>query len=73
MPLGPKIIISGPLFTKRKDLVKFRSRDIVFYDVRIGLIFDRRLGSAAAQVPVKLQSDEKSPNPTHAALRLHEI
>ena len=35
--------------------------------------FDRHLGSAAAEVHVKLQSDWRSLNPNLAASRLHEI
>ena len=35
--------------------------------------FDRHLGSAAAEVPVKFQSDWKSLNPNPVAERLHEI
>ena len=35
--------------------------------------FDRHLGSSAAEVPAKFQSDWKSLNPNLAASRLHEI
>ena len=54
--------IAGPLFTKRQDvlppnLVKFRSRETGCYNDRITLQFDRRLGSAVTDVPVKLQND----------------
>ena len=43
----------GPLFTKRQDVlpknvVKYRSREIGFYNDHIVLHFDRHLGSAAA-------------------------
>ena len=72
------LFISGPLFTKRpdvllQDLVKSRSREIGCYDGRIALQFDRHLGSAAADVPVKLQSYWKSLNPNLAASGLREI
>ena len=68
----------GPLFTKRYDvlppnLVKSRSREIGCYNDRIALKFDRHLGSAAAEMPVKFQSNWKSQNPNLAASRLHEI
>ena len=58
---------TGPLFTKRtgvlqQDLVKSRSRKIGYIDARIALYFDWHLGSAAADMPVKLQSDWKSIN-----------
>ena len=69
---------SGPIFTKRQDvllpnLVKSRSREIGSYDFRTALKFDRHLGSAAAEGPVKFQSDWKSLNPNLATSRLHEI
>ena len=56
-----------------QDLVKSRSREIVCYDYCIALKFDRHLGSAAAEGPVKFQSDWKSLNPNLAISRLHEI
>ena len=55
------------------NLVKSRSREIGCYDERIFLQFDRQLGSAAAEVPVKFQIDCKSLNPNLAASRLREI
>ena len=69
---------SVPLFTKRmdvslQDLVKSRSREIGCYNGRIALKFDRYLGSGAAEVPVKFQSDWESPNLNLAIVRLHEI
>ena len=69
---------SGPLFTKQtdilpQDLVKPRSREIGCYNDGICLKFDRHLGRAAAEVPVKFQSDWKSLNPNLAASRLHEM
>ena len=60
-------------YRKIQNLVKSRSREIGCYNDRIALKFDRHLGSAAAEVPVKFQSDWKSPNPNLAASRLHEI
>ena len=65
---------TGPLFTKRtnvlpQDLAKSRSREIGCYHDRIFLKFDRHLGSTAAEVPVKIQSDWGSLNPDLAALR----
>ena len=53
--------------------MKSRSHGIGFYNDRIALKFDRQLGSAAAELPVKFQSDWKSRNPNLAALILHEI
>ena len=49
-----------------------KPRDWV-YNNRIALKFDRYFGSAAAEVPVKFQSNWKSLNPNLAASRLHEI
>ena len=65
-------------FTKRtdflpKDLVKSRRHEIKCYNDHIGLKFDRHLGSAAAEVLVKFQSDWKSLNPNPVASRLHEV
>ena len=67
-----------PLFTKRtdvlrQDLMKSPSREIGCYNDRIALKFDMHLGSAAAEVPVKLHSDWKSLIPNLAASRLHEV
>ena len=66
------------LFTKRmeflpQDIVKSRSREIGCYNERTALVFDRYIGSIAADVPVKFQSDWKSLNPNLAASGLHEI
>ena len=71
-------IIPGPLFIKGTDVsphtpVKSRSREIGCYDDPIALQFGRHLGSAVAEVTVKLQSDWKSLNPNLAASRHHEI
>ena len=67
-----------PLFIKRVDvlsldLVQCRSREIWFYINRIILKFDRHLGSAAADVPVKFQGDWTRLNPNLGASILHEI
>ena len=50
-----------PLFTKRADILPptSGSRVIGRYKDPIGLKFDRHLGSAALEVPVKFQSDWK--------------
>ena len=71
-------VYSWPLFTKRMDilplnLVKHRNSEIVCYTDGIALQFDRHLGSTAANVPVKCQSNWKILNPSLAALRLDEI
>ena len=59
------LLYLGPPFTARS-----RSREIRYYNDRIALKFDRHLGSAAAEVPVKFQSDWKSLYPNLAASRL---
>ena len=69
---------AGPLFTKRQDalppnFVKSRSRAIGCYSDRIALKFDRYLGSAAAEMLVKFQSDWKILNPNLAAPRFRKI
>ena len=71
-------INAEPLFTKRtdglqQDLVKFRSREIRCYNDRIALKLDRHLNSAAAEVPVKIQSDFKSLSANPTGSRLHKI
>ena len=55
-----------------QDLGKSRNRKIGCYNVRIILKCDRQRGNAAADVPVKFQSDWKSININRAALRLHK-
>ena len=45
----------------------------LFYNDHIALKCDRHLGSAAAEMPVKFQSDWKSLNPNLATSSLHEI
>ena len=42
-----------------KNITKSRSRDIEFYNDRIALIFDRHLGSGAAEVPVNFSEKFK--------------
>ena len=69
---------SGPLFTKRvealpQNVVKTRVREIGYYNDRNALKFDRHLGSAAAKVPEKLQSDWKCLISNLAASGLHKI
>ena len=71
-------IYSGPLFTKRTDilqlnLAKPRNREIGCYTDGIALQFDRHRGSTAAEVPVKCQNNGKILNPSLACLRLHDI
>ena len=71
-------VYARPIFTRRtevspQDIVKSRSREIGCYNDHIALKFDRHLGSVAAEVPVKFQSDWKSLNPNLAASRLHKI
>ena len=74
----PKIITPVPLFTKRTDvlqpnLVNTRSREMGCHNDHIALKFGSHLSNAAADVPVKFQSDCKSQNPNLAAWRLHNI
>ena len=59
--------------TSYRQISKSRSREIGCYDYRTALKFDRHLGSAAAEGPVKFQSDWKSLNPNLAISSLHEI
>ena len=47
--------------------------EIGCYNDRIALKFDTHLGSAAAELPVKFQSDWKSLSLNLAASRIHEI
>ena len=55
------------------DLVKSRSHEIGTLNCRIALKFDRHIGSNAAEVPVKFQSDRTILNTNLATWRLHEI
>ena len=70
---------SGPCCTKRRDvlpqyLVKTRSREIIVYIFSIAFqTFDRHLGSCAAEMAVKFQSDTNIITPNRAAARLHKI
>ena len=48
-----------------------RSQEIGCYDDQITLKFDMHIGSTAALVPVKFQSDWNYLNPNLAASRLH--
>ena len=67
---------AGPLFTKTVRRLTAKSRKTAILDVyndRTAQKFDRQLGSAAAGLSVKFQSDRISLNLNHAASRLHEI
>ena len=69
---------AGPLFTKRtdvlpQDLMKSRSREIRVDTFPIALKFDRQLGSSAAEMPVKFQSDKIIMTSNPAVSRFHEI
>ena len=69
---------SGPLFTKRtdvlpEDLAKSRTREIRVETFPITLKFDRHLGSGAAEMAVKFQSDTIIITPNLAASWLREI
>ena len=73
-----KLEHSGPLFTKRADvlppnLVKPLSREIRCYNDRIIVKSDKHLSTNAVDVSVKIQSDCKSLNPNLAVSRLHEM
>ena len=68
----------GPLYTKRtdvlpQDLAKSRSCEIRGWTFPTVLKFDRHLGSSAAEVPVKFQSDTIIITSKLAPSRLHEI
>ena len=53
--------------------MKSRSHEIGTLNCRIALKFDRYIGSNAAEVPVKFQSDRTILNTNLAASRLYEI
>ena len=53
--------------------VKSRSREIGYHTARIALQFNRHLGNATADVPVKYLGDWKSLKPDLAVASLHEI
>ena len=72
------VLSPGPRLNIRKvvlssDLVKSRSHEIDTLNCRIALTFDRHIGSNAAEVPVKFQSDRTILNTNLAATRFHEI
>ena len=67
-----------PLVTRRvdvlpQDLVKPRCREIRVYTFSMALIFDRHLGSNAAEMPVKFQGDTFIITSYLVASRIHEI
>ena len=68
---GPRLNIRKDVFSW--DLVKSRSHEIGTLNCRIALKFDRHIGSTAAEVPVKFQSDRIILNTNLAASRLNEI
>ena len=68
---GPRLNIRKDVFPL--DLVKSRSHEIGTLNCRIDLKFDRHIGSTAAEVPVKLQSDRAILNTNLAASILYEI
>ena len=53
--------------------MKSRSHEIGTLNLCIALKFDRHIGSTAAEVPVKFQSDQTFLNTNFAASRLNEI
>ena len=70
--------IAGPPFTKQpevllQDLVKARRPYFGCYSDRIGVKFGRYLGSAAAKMLIRLQSNRKSLNPNLEASKPNEI
>ena len=81
MKFGPSIVISvswlcfnGTALSFWFTLwVKTGSREIGFLNYRIALKFDRLIGSTAAGVPVKFQSDRAILVTNLAASRLYEI
>ena len=54
-------------------MVKIGNRRLDSVNYRIALKFDRHLGSSAAEMPVKFQSDTMIQNSHPAASRLREI
>ena len=68
---GPRLNIRKDVFSQ--DLVKSRSHEIGTLNCHIALKFDRHIGSNAAEVPVKFQSDRTILNTNLAASRLYEI
>ena len=62
---GPRLNVRKYVFSK--DLVKSRSHEIGTLNSYIALKFDRHIGSTAAEVPVKFQSDRTILNTNIAA------
>ena len=56
-----------------QDLVKSLSREIRVWTFPIALKFNSHIGSSAAEMPAKFQSDTIIITPNLAASRLHEI
>ena len=71
LPPGPRLNIRKDVFPQ--DLVKSRSQEIGTLNCRIALKFVRHIGSTAAEVPVKFQSDTTILNTNLAASRFCEI
>ena len=75
---GYSRILLGPLFTKPwyvlvQNLAKSRSLEIFVSSYPIALQFDGRLGSTAAEPPLKVQNDTIIIAPNLAVARYHEI
>ena len=68
---GPRLNIRKDVISQ--DLVKSRSHVIGTLNCHIALTFDRHIGSNAAEVPVKFESDRTILNTNLAASRLYEI
>ena len=66
-----EISADGRLTARSREVSK--PHEIGCYNDRIALASDKHLDSAAAEVPVRFQSDWKSLNPNLAATRPHEI
>ena len=74
--LSQCLLDHDPLRSKTLYLQISLSLEVAILDVIIILLFrhlDRHLGSAAAEVPAKFQSDWKSLNPNLGASSLHEF
>ena len=71
MQPGPRLDTQKDVLSS--DLVKTRSHEIGTLNGRIAVKFDRPIGSIAAEVPVKFQSDRTIQNTNLAASKLHEI
>ena len=69
-----KVFVCGAFIeVELHGLVKTRSHEIGTLNCRLALKFDRHIGSTAAEVPVKFQSDRTILNTNLAASRLYEI